>query len=338
VALLSAVLPFLVGQVSGQAAGPASIAQANAALQAGEADHALKILASLPQSGAGSAEVHNLTCRVRFTMEQWDEAATECEEAVKLDAENSIDHLWLGRALGQKAAHAVFISAFSLAKRSRAEFEEAVKLDPRNVEAMSDLGNFYRQAPAVVGGGIDKAQQLAAQLEKVDAASAHLLRSQIAEQQKDYATAERELKQSVTESSHPALAWSTLGGFYARRERFDEMEAAVHSDLAAALRDKHASVGLYDGAGLLIESKRDPVLAATMLSDYLSSGSKTEEAPAFIAHYRLAVLKQQLGDNAAAQRERSAALAMAPEYKPGREFNPGNAMKAPGKSEQVAHR
>jgi len=302
-----------------------SLAQANLALQAGEADKALALLNSLPPSSAGLAEAHNLQCRVRFTLEQWDAAVAECDQAVRLDGQNSDYHLWLGRALGEKAARASFLSAFSLAKRTRAEFEESARLNPRNAEALADLGDFYRQAPGVVGGGIEKAQAIAAQLDKVDPARAHELRGRIAEQRKDYATAEQEFKQAVAAGAHPALQWTTLAGFYSRRKRFDEMESAVRSLIGATAHDKHAAVALYDGAGLLAESNRDPALAAKMLDDYLAGSAKTEEAPAFIAHIRLARLEDQLGDPAAADRERAAALALAHEYKPAQQTRPQEA-------------
>jgi tetratricopeptide (TPR) repeat protein len=317
-----------------------SMAEANAALQAGEADKALAVLASVlaPGSSSGSeaAQNHNLACRVRLTLEQWDAAATQCEQAVSLDARNSNYHLWLGRALGQKASRASFLTAFSLAKRARAELEESVHLDPRNTEALSDLGDFYRQAPGVVGGGIDKAKEIASQLDKIDEARAHQLRGQIAEQQKDYPAAEREYKQAIAVDAHPALSWSTLAGFYARRQRFDEMESAIHSAAGASAHDRQAAVALYDGAGLLIESKRDPAQAASLLEDYLASSSMTEEGPAFIAHIRLARLKMKLGDPAAAERERSAALALAHEYKPAQDFNPQAATRQQAATNQQA--
>jgi len=272
-----------------------------------------------PLLPSGPALAHNLACRVRLTLEQWDAAAGECEKAVQLDSQNSDFHLWLGRALGQKAAHASFLNAFSLAKRTRAEFEEAVRLDPRNASALADLGNFYTQAPGVVGGGIDKAQQIASQLDKVDPARALHLRGQIAEQLKDFSTAESEFKQAITADAHPAGDWASLAGFYSRRQRYSDMETAIHSAVSAAQHDKHSSSALYDCAGLLIESKRDPALAASLLDNYLSSTSKTEDAPAFITHVRLARLKQQSGDAAVADRERAAGLAMAHEYKPAQE-------------------
>ena len=274
--------------------------QANAALQAGEADNALALLASLPSSGPGFAQTQNLLCRVHLTLEQWNAAAGECEQAVQLDAQNSDYHLWLGRALGEKAARASFLTAYSLAKRTRAEFEESVRLNPRNADALADLGSFYRQAPGVVGGGIDKAEEIATQLDQVDPARAHQLRGDIAEQQKDLTAAEREFKLAIGAGPHPAFAWSHLAGFYARRQRWTDMDAAIHSIVTTAAHDQQAGVALYDGAGLLIESNRDPALAAAMLDNYLASSSKTEEAPAFIAHLRLARLKEQLGDPAAA--------------------------------------
>jgi tetratricopeptide (TPR) repeat protein len=299
-----------------KAAGNEALVQVNAALQNGGADRALALLRSLAQSGAGEAEARNLECRVLYMLGKWNQAVSECEQAVRLDEENSSYHLWLGRALGEKADRASFLSAYSLAKRVRAEFEEAVRLDPLDGEALSDLGEFYYSAPGEVGGGIDKAEKLAVQLEKVDATRAHELRGHSAEERKDYGTAEREFKQAIAVSAHPASQWMTLAGFYRRRERWAEMESAVENGASLAQRDRKACVALYDGAALLTRTNRKPELAAKMLEDYLASPAKTEAAPAFQAHLRLARLKEQLGDSGAAQRERAAALALAHDYTP----------------------
>jgi len=298
-----------------QGGGSAQLAQANAALQAGEADKALALLNPLPQPG-GRAEAYNLKCRVEYTLEQWDRAVSDCEQAVKLDGQNSDNHMWLGRALGEKASRASFMSAYSLAKRVRAEFETAARLNPGNAAALADLGQFYSEAPGVVGGGMDKAEGVAAQLDKIDPVRAIELRGEIAVQRKDYGMAEQLFKQAVAKSPHPAFQWMTLAGFYRRRERWTEMEAAVRSGQNAAERDKRAAVALYNGVALLIQSKRDPERAAKMLEEYLAGSVKSEDAPAFVAHVWLARLKQQSGDAAAAGRERAAALALAHEYKP----------------------
>jgi tetratricopeptide (TPR) repeat protein len=293
------------------------LAQVNAALQAGEADKALTLLQSLPQPD--TAEAHNFECRVRYTLEQWDAAVSACEHAVHLDDQNSDFHLWLGRALGEKADRANFLSAYSLAKRVRSEFEESVKLNPRNADALADLGDFYFEAPGAVGGGIDKAEAIAGQLEKVDPARAHDLRARIADGRKDPVTAEREYKQAIAAGPHPALQWVTLASFYRTHQRWTEMESAIHSAVTGAARDTHAAVAFYDGASVLTRANRDLPLAAKMLENYIASPAKTEEAPAFVAYNRLAKLKEKLGDSAAAQQDRDQALALAHDYKPSQE-------------------
>jgi tetratricopeptide (TPR) repeat protein len=292
------------------------LAQANSALQAGEADKAFSLISSLPVS----AESRNLRCRVLFTLERWDEAVYECEQAVRLDSQSSTNHMWYGRALGEKADRATFLTAFSLAKRVKTEFEEAARLNPRNAEALADLSEFYISAPSVVGGGFEKAESIAAQMEKLDAARGHELRGAIAQGRKDYGTAEREFKQAVAASDCPSFQWMRLGSFYRKRERWDDMEAAVQSGYKAAQKDKHSGVALYNGSSVLSKGKRNLTLAARMLEEYLRGSSKTEEGPAVEAYTRLARLKAQLGDVDGARKDRDQALGLAHDYKPALEL------------------
>ncbi len=322
VALPLACVAIAVAAIASAQIPAATLKQADDALQAGEADQALSLLMPLPAQGQGAAEAQNLICRVRFTLQQWDAAVTACELSVRLEPGSSIDHMWLGRALGEKASRASFLTAYSLAKRVRAEFEQAVELDPKNAGALSDLGEFYKDAPGIVGGGTNKAEAIAAQLDKVDPAKALELRGNIAVSRKDDLSAERDFKQAIAVSPHPAEKWTILAEFYRKQQRWNEMDAAIQSCVSAAARDKHPGVALYDGAGVLIDAKRNPALAAKMLDDYLAGSSKSDEAPAFIAHVRLGRLKQQLGDAAGAQQEFAAAAAMAREYNPAQDSKP----------------
>ena len=318
--LIAILLGVTVGVSSYAQSAKNGLVDATAALQAGEADKALGLLSSLKQPQATSAQAHNIRCRVYFALEQWEAAGRECEQAVNLDGQNSDYHMWLGRALGERADRASFVSAYSLAKRARAEFEQAVQLNPRNAEALADLGEFYKSAPGVVGGGVSKAEGVAAQLDKIDPARAHELRGRIATGNKDFDGAEREFKQAIAVSQHPAFQWTTLASFYRKRERWNDMDSALKSAMEAVERDRHSGVALYNGASLLIKSNRDPALAVKMLETYLTGPTKTEEAPAFVAHVWLARLHAQRGDSAAAQREHAAALALTKEYKPARDL------------------
>jgi hypothetical protein len=66
----------------------------------------------------------------------------------------------------------------------------------------------------------------------------------------------------------------------------------------------------------LAQSNRNLSLAAEMFQDYLASPSKNEDAPAFVAHTRLARVEVALGDRDAARKERDAALDLAHNYRP----------------------
>lgn len=294
----------------------ASLATATADLQAGKADEAVALLSDVLRADPSNAEANNLLCRVEITLEQFDQAAGHCEKAVSLNSGNASYHLWLGRALGERASRASFLSAYSLAKRTRAEFETAVSLDPRNADALSDLCEFYREAPGAVGGGMDKAEATAAKLDAVDAARGHEAHGEIAEKNKDLTVAEREFRAAISGAAHPAFQWMALASFYRRHERWAEMEAAVTSGAAAAARDRHAAVALYNGASILARTDRQPEQAIKMLTAYGASQDKTEEAPAFEALTRLAKLYKKTGDMAGAERARAAALALAHDYKP----------------------
>jgi tetratricopeptide (TPR) repeat protein len=299
-----------------------SLATANADLQAGKADEAAQLLNQILQSDPKDAEALNLLCRVEYTVQHFDQAAAHCEKAVNLSPQNASYHHWLGRATGERASRASFLSAFSLAKKTRQEFETAVKLDPQDADALADLGEFYIEAPGAVGGGMDKAEGLAKQLEAADAARGHLFRAAIAEKNKDLTIAEQEFKAAVSTANHPAIQWMALASFYRRHERWSDMESAVKSGQTAAAHDRHTATALFDGASVLVRANRQPELAIEFYQAYLASPDKTEEAPAFDAMVRLAKLLSQTGDQAGAQRQRAAALALAHDYKPAQDAKP----------------
>jgi tetratricopeptide (TPR) repeat protein len=291
---------------------PKNVAEADTALQNGEADRALGLLNTLPPT----AQTHNLRCRVLFALEHWDAAVGECEQAVTMDPQNSGYHMWLGRALGERASRASFLSAFSLANRVRTEFVQAVQLDPQNAPALADLGEFYYNAPGIIGGGSDKAQAIAAQLDNVDPARADELRGRIAEKQHDYTTAESDLKKAIAVSKHPAFQWMVLASFYTRSSRWNDMDAAVQNGMKAEQQDRSANVALFNAASMLNRCGRDLPLAVQFFQEYLANSAKTEEGPAFVAHTRLAHVEARLGNIPGAQQERAAALELAHDYQP----------------------
>jgi tetratricopeptide (TPR) repeat protein len=282
-------------------------------LQQGHADHALELLQPATAASSNDAEAQQLLCRVALQLERWNDAVNACQKAVALDPNSSENHLWFGRALGEKANRVSFLKAYGLAKKVKAEFETAVALDPRNAEALSDLGEYYTEAPAIVGGGKDKASDVAAKLDDVDRARAAELRGRIAASNKDTAAAEQHFREAIAASAHSASYWMTLASFYQKQNDLLRMQEAIHSGL-----DANGGRGepLVDAAHLLTRSGQDPQTAIRLLRQYLASPDKSEDEPAFRVHLLLADLLNKQGDTEGAAREIQAATAIASVYHP----------------------
>jgi tetratricopeptide (TPR) repeat protein len=292
----------------------ADTAQANALLQQGRVDEARVALQGVLQARPKDAEAHQLLCRVYYAQEIADAAIHECELAAAADPGDSNTQMWLGRAYGMKASHANPLIAFGLARKVRYAFERAVQLDPNNIEAMNDLGEFYVEAPAIVGGGLDKGRALAERMKPAFAPQAHRLLALIANENKDAATAEAEFKKAAL-MSRTAAAYIDLGQFYQRRNQPEKALEALQAGIRA---DRRQDASLVDAASILMAMNRSPELAETLLREYLASPAKSDEAPAFKVHVQLGDILAHQGDTAAARREYTAAVALASNYAPAR--------------------
>jgi tetratricopeptide (TPR) repeat protein len=281
-------------------------------LSTGHVDQAIQTLEQQIRI-APTAENYNLLCRAHFELGAWDAGIPACEKATSLEPDNGLYHLWLGRIYGEKADRANFLSATSLAGKVRAEFERAVELSPNNWEARTDLAEFYLEAPAIIGGGKDKARGQAALIMPLNPAIAHWVSARIAERSKDNAAAEQEYRAAIEASHGGARAWVNLAGFYRHINRLDDMDQALRSMESAPL-DRPAA--LVDGASLLLRTGRDYPMAIRLLRRYIALPNTVEESPLFKAHCLLGDLLEKQGDRPGAAEGYRAALALAHSYRP----------------------
>jgi tetratricopeptide (TPR) repeat protein len=280
---------------------------ATAALAKGHVD---EVIAQL--TPARDAAAHNLLCRAYYSEDHGDEALGECQASVAAEPGNAHYQLWLGRVYGFKAGHSGAISAFGQAKKAHAAMEKAVQLDPKYIDAVSDLGDYAVSAPGIVGGGLDKASALAKQLLALDAPRGHRLLGEIAEKQKNLPEAEKEFTAAAT-GTHAAAGYVDLAAYYKRHGSKAQVLAAIKSVVAA---DTRRDYSISDAAGLLLEAGLDAKLAQQLYRSYLDGPSRSEDASACRVYTELGRNLATTGDAAGAQKAFAAALALAKNYVP----------------------
>ena len=294
--------------------------QANILLQQGKVDQASALLQKTLANEPDDALAHSLLCRVYYAQDMADAAVSECEKAVQSSPNDSDNQMWMGRAYGLKAELSNPLVAFGYARKVHTSFERAVALDPNNVHAMNDLGEFYVDAPGIVGGGVDKAESLAGRMRSRFPSESHRMLALIAEKKSDLATAEAEFKAAADVAKTPE-AYVDLGHFYQRHHQPDKALAPLQAAIDA---DRRRDAALVDAASILTAANRSPDLAEHVLRAYLTSSAKSDAAPAFKVHIQLGNLLASRGDTSGARREYAAALALASHYAPARKALQGS--------------
>ena len=92
-----------------------------------------------------------------------EESIKLAEQCVAASLNNANCYVALGSARGAKALNGGMLAAAGQAGKIRDNFQKAVQLDPKNVDARFSLMQFYLMAPGFMGGGVDKAEALVTQ-------------------------------------------------------------------------------------------------------------------------------------------------------------------------------
>jgi tetratricopeptide (TPR) repeat protein len=280
-------------------------------LNRGHADEAIRALTQ-QVSGVSSAESYHLLCRAYYAVQDYDNAIKSGERAVQLNPNNANYHLWLGRAYGSKAEQAGALSAFSLARKTVASFEKSVQLNPSDWHARRDLAEYYVEAPAIVGGGKDKARKLADTTAN-DPATAAWIRAILAMQDKQAGEAEQQFRAAIAASGNSGAMWLELARFYKQQQRWADFDKAMQQALNS---QKKSPTDLFDAGEMLVKANRDLPLAVQSLRKYLESGHTDEYGPAFKAHFLIGQGLEKQGKSGEAQGEYRTALSLASSYRP----------------------
>lgn len=290
----------------------ATVQEARRAYDSGDYGKAVEELKPLAEQYPDNSAAHFWLARAQYEMRQWDAAISEAERAVALDTANSSYHLWLGRAYGMKAEHQGFLFGFSLARKTRIEFEEAVRLDPRNFAAQQDLIEFYCRAPGIVGGGEDKGQRSIAELAQLDATEALYARANCARAKKRYDQADAEFDRALEAKPVRPDVLYAIAEYEEQRNRSGPLRQAFRA--ASAKDPADPRHGYFQGV-LLVMRKERPEEAERLLKTYAQAPLRQGFPPPSSACVWLGRLYENEGKPGAALSAYRAALKSDPKNK-----------------------
>lgn len=250
------------------------------AYETGDYAKAIQSLQAAAAKDPKNGDIELLLAKNYLELQEHDAAIRSAEKAVDLDPKNSVYHEWLGRAYGDKADHAGWFSAMSLARKTRKEFQTAVELDERNFSARQALIEFDCSAPGIVGGGEDKAQPQIQKLAEMDAAEGHYAAGNCRRQKKDFALADEEFTKALeSQPKSPELIFD-IGDYAVKRSQPERLLAVAGAGERVAPNDLRAKY--YRGVGLVF-SKEKPEEAERLLQEYVSKAPKRTGYPSAAA-------------------------------------------------------
>jgi tetratricopeptide (TPR) repeat protein len=257
-------VPLLLASTALLAAGSPELDRARKLYDLTQFDQSLKILQAV---AAKDAAIYEFIGRDYYMLGDYKRASEILEKAAAADPHSAETALWLGRAYGRRAETSSPFTAPGNASKARQWFERSVSLNPKSTESLSDLFEYYLEAPGFLGGGLDKAQGIAKQIAELDKAEGFWAQAKLAEKRKEFATAEEHLRRAIEASPKPLGRFLDLARFLARQGRFQESDQNIAK---AEQLEPDSPKLLYAKADIYIQNKRNLNVARNLLKRYLS--------------------------------------------------------------------
>jgi Flp pilus assembly protein TadD len=263
----------LVALVAGAFQGTSSLQDAQKMFRRTNFNGVIELLKPVANQEAAAA---SLTGQSYLMLGNTGKSVEFLNRAVDLEPGNALYHLWLGRAYGRKAETDFPLAAPRDASKARAQLEKALELDPNSADATDDLFEFYLQAPGFLGGGFDKAARMAEKIEQRDPAEGEFAKARLAEERKDYSSAEALLRRAVELAPKQPRRLLDLAVFLSKRGRYAESDAAF---LEARKFASQAPRVLFREAATYIQANRKQEESRELLKQYISTSNISPEDP-----------------------------------------------------------
>ncbi|MFY9752432.1 MAG: tetratricopeptide repeat protein [Candidatus Acidiferrales bacterium] len=312
--LFMAVLIFSAASLRAAPDVSALLSAAQRQFNTGNYNNAISTLQSAAAQAPSNGEVCYWLGRNYYELRDYDNAIANAEKSVSLDPKNSLYHQWLGQAYGGKADRE---HSFFFAKKVKQAFEDAVRLNPSNIEARRDLEEYDLDAPWIVGGNKDEAKAQVDAVAALDPVQGHLARAVLlASQSKKPDQAEAEYRQALAAKPSQIEPYLEVAGFYQKQNNSAGIDAAIAA--AAQVNSSDPRLNFFRGVSLVIAGA-NPTQAEQDLKSYIASTPQRSDWPSHgSARDWLGRLYEAQGKRAEAAEQYRAALQVEPDLKDAR--------------------
>jgi len=204
----------------------ANFEKAQQLFEEGKLEQAKPIFESLLKKNPSNIKIIESLGDIAGRSKDWDEALLYYGKLKKAKPSEANFYFKYGGVLGMKALEVNKFKALGMIDEVQSNFEKAIELNPKHIEARWALIELYLQLPGILGGSEKKAIQYSNELFQISTVDGYLSRGHIDEYFKRYAKAEQQYKKAIA-VGNSKKTYQKLANLYANKMKSPDKAQAV---------------------------------------------------------------------------------------------------------------
>jgi tetratricopeptide (TPR) repeat protein len=290
-----------------------NIAQANKLYQQKNYDEAFAIYKTVKSGSPQYAESRYFMGQVSFNKQDYSKAEEYLKQAIESNGNVAKYHVAMKNVYLRLISNASMLKQATLASRLRSHMEEAVRLNPNDMNTSIMLVGFYKQAPSIMGGSNDKANTLATQMTKLSKADGHLAYALIFQMDKDFDKAEKNYKSSISIAPDSVKYYYSLAQFYQSQSMNDK--ALETFEMAMVKFPDNRNLLLQTGRLYALSEQKDVSKGIGYLNSFINTSEDKTERSLGDAYYYLGLIEKNKNNKQLATNNFNKALNINPDHR-----------------------
>lgn len=306
-------LPIVLGLFISTTSFSQNISQAISLFKNLEYDKAAKIFSAVTKGQSQYAESRYYLGQIENGKQSFGDAQEYLQQAIQANGSVAKYHTAAINVYLQQMAGANMLKQMSLASKLKTHMEEAVRLNPNDMNSSLMLVGFYKQAPSVMGGGASKADELAKSIFNRSNAEGYLAQALIAQMDKDAGKAVQ-CYQKAIEASPDSLRYKySLAQFYLSQSQTQKALAVVEQALQSHPNSRELLLQI--GRFYAISDVKEKDKGVAVLKSYIDSSKSKPDFALADAYYYLGLIEKKKENTPQANAHFKYALSVNPYHK-----------------------